>query len=149
MIEEKFKETVAELGKCTVPQIRELQKQIYQVLEEVGEDTHILSERWHLAEEIDNKGIYKKIKYRQVQRIGFYIRPLREWFYPCEHCQRELKKQMAEGNWILGNKDYYPEVELNTTNMDIDEDSFVTLEERKATLVELKRIGLEGFEEIK
>lgn len=148
MNEKEFKERVVELGKCTVPQIKELRKQINKVLEDLGEDIHALKEKWHIGEEIDDKGIYKKIKFRKVERIGFYIRPLREWFFPCEHCQVALKKQMAEGNWILGNREYYPDIELNNSTMEIDEDSFVTLEERKATQEELKRIGLDGYKEI-
>ena len=148
MNDKEFKERVVELGKCTVPQIRELQKQIVKVLEDCGEDTHVLREVWHTAESIDDKGNYSKIKYRKVERIGFWIRPLRERFYPCEHCQRALKKQMAEGHWILGNKDYEPAIELNSAEFDIDDDSFVTLEERKATDEELERIGLEGYVEI-
>jgi hypothetical protein len=107
-----------------------------------------LKEEWHFGEEIDSKGIYKKVKYRKVERIGFYIRPLREWFFPCKQCQEKLKKQMAEGNWVLGNKEYEPDIELNNTKMEIDEDSFVTLEERKATNEEIERIGLDGYEDL-
>lgn len=109
---------------------------------------NVLRETWHIAEEINDEGIYKKHKYRIVEQIGFYIRPLREWFIPCMECQKNLKKQMAEGNWILGNKDYEPDIELNNTEYEIDDGSWVTLEERKATKEEIERIGLGGWEEI-
>ena len=113
------------------------------------EEKPLLREKWHISESIDEKGIYQKLKYRTVEYIGFYIRPLREWFFPCRQCQQKLKKMMANGTWILGNKDYEPMIELNNTKDDIDEDSWETLEERKATEEELERIGLEGWNTIK
>jgi len=111
-------------------------------------NTPCLREEWHIAESIDDKGIYKKLKYRKVEQIGFYIRPLREWFFPCSECQKELKGMMSFGFWILGNKGYEPAIELNNTKDEIDDDSWQTLDERKATPEELKRIGLNGWEEL-
>ena len=35
--------------------------------------------------------------------------------------EKKLKIQMQEGAWILGNKDYEPLIELNTTKNEIDE----------------------------
>jgi len=112
------------------------------------ENSPVLREKWKIAETIDDKGNYKKLKYRTVEQIGFYIRPLRQWFFPCKECQERLKKMMATGTWILGNKEYEPDIELNNTKDEIDDDSWITLEERKATPAEIKRIGLEGWENI-
>jgi hypothetical protein len=108
----------------------------------------VLRETWHTAESITEKGIYQKMKYREVERIGFYIRPLREWFWPSQEDQKRLKKMLAEGSWILGNDDYKPAIELNTTTDELDDESWVTLEEHKATPEEIKRIGLEGWERL-
>jgi len=114
----------------------------------MNENTPVLREKWYVGESIDDKGNYKKLRYRKVEQIGFYIRPLREWYFPCQKCQEQLKKMMAEGAWTLGNKDYEPMIELNNTKDEIDDNSWITLEERKATPEELKRIGLEGWEDI-
>ena len=114
----------------------------------MNENTPVLRESWHVTESIDENGVYKKLKYREIEQIGFYIRPLREWFFPCPKCQEELKKMMANGAWILGNKEYEPMIELNNTKDAIDDNSWITLEERKATPAEIKRIGLEGWEEV-
>jgi len=109
----------------------------------------VLRERWHIAESIDQHGNYEKLKYRKVEQISFFIRPLGEWFIPCSDCQKKLKKMMAEGRWILGNKDYEPMIELNNKRNEIDDDSWQKLEKRKATKEEIERIGLEGWEEVK
>jgi hypothetical protein len=111
------------------------------------ENSPVLKEVWHIGESIDDKGNYRKQKYRKVEQLGFYIRPLRDWFVPCPHCQAELKKLLAEGRWILGNKEYEPRVELNTTKNEVDNDSWITLEERKATKAEIDRIGYDGWED--
>jgi len=108
----------------------------------------VLRETWHTAETVTEKGVYRKLKYRTVERIGFYIRPLREWFWPSEDDQKRLKKLLAEGSWILGNDDYKPAIELNSTQDEIDDDSYKTLEEHKATPEEITRIGLNGWENI-
>lgn len=113
------------------------------------EISQVLRETWHSAEEVTEKGIYRKLKFRKVERIGFYIRPLREWWFPCPKCQQDLKKMLANGNWILGNKEYEPAIELNSSTEDeIDEASWQTLEEHKATPEEVKRIGIGGWENI-
>ncbi len=103
------------------------------------ENEATLKEKWHMAESIDEEGIYKKLRYREVEKIGFYIRPLRNWFYPCPHCQQKLKEMMAKGSWILGNKAYEPMIELNTTNeSEPDDKSFKVVEKRKATKEEIE-----------
>jgi hypothetical protein len=112
------------------------------------ENEPVLREEWHIAESIDGKGIYKKLKYRMIEQIGFYIRPAREWFFPCPECQKKLRKILAEARWILGNKEYKPDIELNNVKDELDDESWITLEEHKATLEEIKRIGKEGWEEI-
>jgi hypothetical protein len=112
------------------------------------ENSPALREEWVLGEDIDDKGIYKKLKYRKVEQIGFYIRPLRDWFFPCPDCQKRLKQQMATGAWILGNQEYKPDIELNNTKDEIDDNSWITLEEHKATPAEIKRIGKDGWRDI-
>jgi len=111
------------------------------------ENSSVLRESWHIGESIDDKGNYKKMKYRKIEQIGFYIRPLRDWFFPCKHCQEELKKMMVTGTWILGNKGYEPMIELNSTKDEIDDTSWITLEARKATKEEIERIGYDGWED--
>lgn len=113
------------------------------------EKTPVLKEEIHIAETIDEDRVYTKYKYRIIQRIGFYIRPLRVWYFPCKTCQEKLKTMMANGVWILGNDSYKPDIELNTTTDEVDEDYEETIEERKATPEEIERIGLGGWEEVK
>ncbi len=113
----------------------------------MNEQTPVLRETWFTAETIDKDGNYEKLKARKVEQLSFFIRPLGEWFIPCRDCQVKLKKMMQEGKWILGNKSYEPLVELNNQRDELDEDSWQTLEKRKATKEELERIGLEGYEE--
>ena len=108
----------------------------------------VLRETWHIAETITDKGMYQKLKYRKVEQIGFYIRPAREWFFPCQECQKNLKKLLAEARWILGNKEYEPDIELNNVKNELDDESWITLEEHKATPAEIKRIGKDGWEEL-
>lgn len=114
-------------------------------MSETPKNSPVLRETWHLAESITSKGIYQKLKYREVEQISFYLRPAREWFIPCQHCQQKLKQTLAEARWILGNKDYEPPIELNSVKDELDDDSWVTLEEHKATPDELKRIGEDGW----
>ncbi len=108
----------------------------------------VLRETWYMGETIDNDGTYRKVKYRKIERLGFYIRAIREWYYPCEECQQELKKLLAEGKWILGNKDYEPAIELNTTEDEIDDDSWKDIEKHMATKEEIKRIGIGEWRDI-
>lgn len=112
------------------------------------ENEPVLREKWHVAETIDDNGIYKKLKYRNIERIGFYIRPAREWFFACPECQKKLKKLLAEARWILGNKEYEPDIELNNVKDELDDNSWEILEEHKATPEQIKRIGKRGWEEI-
>lgn len=102
----------------------------------------------HFAEEITQNGEYHRLRYREIEQISFYIRPLGETFVPCSDCQKKLKKIMAEGKWILGNNQYEPAIELNNKRDEIDDNSWETIEKRKATPEEIKRIGLEGWENI-
>lgn len=111
--------------------------------------TSALREEWHIAETIDDDGIYKKLKYRTVEQIGFWIRPAKKWCFPCPECQKKLKELLANAKWTLGNKDYEPAIELNNTTDEVDEDSWFTLEEHEATNEERKRIKIGGWEEIK
>lgn len=128
------------------------EKQVESILSsmeaELDSESPVLKESWYLAEGIDEKGIYSKNQYRKVEQISFFIRPLREWFFPCEECQRKLKGQLQNGTWILGNKDYEPMIELNTTKNEIDDDSWFVVETHKATAEELKRLGLEGWKDL-
>jgi hypothetical protein len=99
----------------------------------------VLEEKWHCAEYIDDDGVYQKVKWRTVERIGFYIRPLQLWFYPCRKCQAEIKKEFFESTWIFGNKDYEPMIEMNRDFDEIDDDSWITIESHPATKEEQKR----------
>lgn len=102
--------------------------------------TNVLKEQWHHAEYIDDEGNYKRVKWRTVERLGFYIRPFQSWFFPCTECQANLKELALDSNWILGNKTYEPLVELNRDFKEIDDDSWVTFETHKATKAEEKRL---------
>lgn len=105
----------------------------------------VITERWKLAEEVTEKKVYKKLKYREVKRVYFRIRPIRENFEPCSECQLKLQKMLAEGSWILGNKSYEPAIELNAIGWDTDDHSFETIEEHQATPEEIERIGIDGW----
>lgn len=118
------------------------------VNERMNEKEPVLRETIHYAEEINDEGIYRKLKYRKIEQIGFYIRPARVWFFPCVEDQKKLRKLLAEAHWILGNKDYEPQIELNNTHDEIDDNSWETLEEHNATKEEIDRIGIGGWEKI-
>lgn len=113
----------------------------------MNENEPVLREEWFVGESI-SEGTYKKLKYRTIEQIGFYIRPAQEWFYPCPDCQKRLRKILGEARWILGNKSYEPPIELNNVKDEIDDSSWITLEEHEATPEEIKRIGNDGWEDI-
>jgi len=152
MNDTEFSKLVVELGKASVSQIKSLKEQFKTVFEEEPttekQPTPALNEKFFLAESIDEKGIYEKLEYREVEQISFYIRPAREWFFPCPDCQKKLKQTMANARWIFGNKDYEPAIELNNVKDELDEDYTHAIIHRKATKEELDRIGLEGWEKI-
>jgi len=100
----------------------------------------VLREEWHIAEYIDEEGKYNKTKWRTVERIGFYIGPIGEWFFPCKEDQEKIKKMVLESRWIFGNKDYEPQIELQRDFKETDDDSFQTLEKREPTIEESKRL---------
>ena len=109
-------------------------------MKDKASDTYVLKEKWNHAEYIGDEDIYHRVKWRTVERIGFYIRPFQRWFFPCRKCQEELKNIVLNGTWIFGNKQYEPLIELNRDFKEIDDDSWVTLETHKATKAELKRL---------
>ena len=109
-------------------------------MKESPENTPVLKEAWHIADYIDEDGKYKKMKWRTVERIGFYIRPFQTWFWPCKEDQEKLKQLAMNSAWIFGNKDYEPQIELNRDFKEIDDDSWVTLEEREPTKEEKERL---------
>lgn len=111
-------------------------------------NTPVLRETWHTAETITSEGIYQKLKFREVEQITFYLRPAREWFIPCPHCQQKLKKTLADARWILGNHDYDPPIELNSVKDEVDDESWTTIEEHKATPEEIERVGIDGWERL-
>jgi hypothetical protein len=111
------------------------------------ENEPVLKEKWHTAETIRDDGTYEKLKWRSVQQLSFYIRPAKEWFVPCHDCQNKLRTLLADAEWILGNKNYEPAIEMNSVKDELDESSWETLEKHKATPEELKRIGKDGWEE--
>lgn len=104
------------------------------------EESPVLRENWHEAEYIDEKGNYVKAKWRTIERIGFYIRPIQKWFFPCRDDQLEIKKLFLDSAWILGNKDYEPQIEMQRALKEIDDDSWQILEKRKPTDDEKKRM---------
>lgn len=102
--------------------------------------TYVLREKWNHAEYIDDEDTYHRVKWRTVERIGFYIRPFQNWFFPCRHCQETLKEIVLNSPWIFGNKQYEPLIEMNRDFKEIDDDSWVTFEEHKATKAEQERL---------
>jgi len=155
MKNKEFKQIVANLENFDTTELKALRMEINAILADIDttegttiETDHVLNERWKLAESIDAKGMYQKLKYREINKISFYIRPLREHFAPCQACQQRLKEIMSNGTWILGNKSYEPLIELNSTRWEIDDNSWQVLDEHKATKEELERIGIEGYEHI-
>ena len=105
------------------------------------ETTVALGEQWYVAEYVDEEGKYQKVKWRTIEVFKFYVRPFNANFVPCKKCQQELKNLVLSSPWIFGNKDYEPQVELNRRFNEIDDDSWITLEEHKATPEEKKRLG--------
>lgn len=162
MKKEEFNSLVMELGKCTTPEILEIAKQIDNVLKDVegkglferfntpqtDDEEAVLNQNIHFAEEVTDKQKYRKLRYRTIEQIGFYIRPARVWFFPCKQDQQKLKRILANATWILGNKEYEPPIELNNTKDEINDSSWETVEERKATKEEMDRIGIGGWHNI-
>jgi hypothetical protein len=152
MNDKEFEKIIVELSKASVSQIKSLKEQFKTVFEEDEETeeqpTPVLSERFFLAESITSESIYEKIEYREVEQIGFYIRPAREWFYPCPTCQKRLKQTLAQARWIFGNHDYEPAIEMSNVKNELDEDYTRTIEKHPATKNELERIGVDGWEKL-
>lgn len=103
-----------------------------------------MREKTVYSEHIDGKtGEY--VKDAGIKRFSyrFYLRFIKEHFWPCDQCEKRLeqaiRKRIDQGDLILGNKDYEPPIELSTTD-DILDDSWKELERRKATPEELKRL---------
>jgi len=140
---EKIEEILADAPWQTERVARKIEKIVAELKAEAT-----LREEYYLAETIDDKGIYKKYKYRKIERIRFVIRPLRESFIPCKACQEKLKAMMVNGKWILGNRDYAPAIELENSRFEVDDHYQETVEKHKATKEELERIGIEGWENI-
>ncbi|MHA1267929.1 MAG: hypothetical protein ACTSRS_22085 [Candidatus Helarchaeota archaeon] len=103
-----------------------------------------LEEKWFVWEYVDDTGRYVKTKYREVEEYSFYLRFAGKWFTPCKECQRRLKQLLAESDdIILGNKDYEPPVEFRRRKV-TDDESWIMLEERLATLEDEKQLGKWG-----
>ena len=88
----------------------------------------------------DDTGDYVKSTCRQDGRFRFYLRAFKTWFYPCGECQKELyENTIGSDNLYLGNKDYDPPIELSRDWV-IDDESWVELERRQATLKDYKHV---------
>lgn len=96
------------------------------------------------SEHIDAKtGEY--VKEAGVKRFSyrFYLRFIKEHFWPCGQCEKQLEQairsKIDQGALILGNKDYEPPIELSTTD-DIVDDLWKEIERRKPTEKELETL---------
>jgi hypothetical protein len=89
-------------------------------------------------EAIDEQtGEYVKKTYEKIERYGFYLRFAHDNFIPCRECQEEIERIIWESSeWTLGNKDYDPPIEL-WKFFEIDDNSWLEVERRKATKEEL------------
>jgi len=77
--------------------------------------------------------IYEKVSYLDDGRYKFFLRFIMELFIPCPDCQKKLHKMISESDkLILGNRDYYPPIELKR-DWEVIEKSYETLEQHEAT----------------
>ena len=101
----------------------------------------IIQEKEFITEYIDDEGNYLKVKGREIEQIGFFLRFIHEHFIPCKECQKKLLHMVHNAKtWTLGNKDYEPLVEL-WKEFEIDDKAFIELEKHKATKEELEKYG--------
>lgn len=72
-------------------------------------------------------------------RYRFYLRFIKEYFKPCNECQKELHRLITKADYLyLGNKSYEPPVELSR-HWEIIEKSWVETERRPAIKADYKR----------
>jgi len=103
-----------------------------------------LDEQWFILEHVNEEGKYIKAKYREIEEFSFFLRFIGSWFIPCKECQEKIKELVRNKDMILGNKSYEPPVEFQHRFV-IDDFSWVTLEERKATKKDEKELGKYGI----
>ena len=88
----------------------------------------------------EETGEYEKKKCTEDGRYKFYLRFIKTHFAPCKECQKVLNDLIYNAEQLyLGNKSYEPPVELSR-QWDIDDNSWVDLEKRKATKADFRRI---------
>lgn len=67
-------------------------------------------------------------------------------FEPCEHCQKRLREIIRRtSEFTIGNKDYYPPIEL-WRKYDIDDDSWEEIERRPSTEEEKERLKNQWYD---
>jgi len=92
-----------------------------------------------LFEYVDEDGNYVKAVGKKVQCVGFWLRFVSEHFIPCKECQKKLLRIIRQASELHLGNDNKPPIELYK-KYEIDDDSWVTLEKRKATADEIKRL---------
>ena len=95
----------------------------------------------------DETGEYVKSTCTEYGRFRFFLRPFKEWFYPCEKCQKKLyQKTYGADSLYLGNKSYEPAIELSRDWV-VNDDTWKELERKPGTLENYKKVyGYKGQE---
>jgi hypothetical protein len=95
-------------------------------------------------EEKDGKLFYVKSKSEYLTYLGFWLRFCHVHFRPCPDCQKRLMKEIAEAdNWIFGNKDAEPQIELYKHTDEINDHAWEEIERREVSEKEAERLAKE------
>jgi hypothetical protein len=93
------------------------------------------------SEYLDEKGNYIKSKADKEETYDFDLRFIGQHFTPCIECQKRLKRILQNTDRLsLGNKESEPAIGFKMT-FEINDASWQTIEKRKATPEEKKKLG--------
>lgn len=96
---------------------------------------------FEFIEKKDGKLFYVKSKSEYLTYLGFFLRFCHTNWKPCPECQKDLMRTIAEADdWIFGNKDSEPQIELYKHTNEINENAWKTLERHEVTETEAERL---------
>src|SRR4030042_512568 len=97
------------------------------------------------VEEKDGKLFYTKSKSEYLTYLGFWLRFCSRHWRPCQECQKELMKTIADADsWVFGNKDSEPQIELYKHTNEINDNAWEEVERREISEAEAKRLHQGG-----
>lgn len=96
-------------------------------------------------EEKDGKLFYVKSKSEYLTYLGFWLRFCSQHWKPCPDCQKELMKTISEAdNWVFGNKDSEPQIELYKHTDEINDKAWEEVERYEVSLAKARELEQGG-----